>query len=443
MFRRLRLRLTLLYLLAAVFLTALINGGVYTLLRYSFQAAADQALQRKVDLGAQKLGPASTNATMPGLNSTEDGEGESGASGWTQPEPGEGEDRYDAELAPVFLVSLNAQGNPVSVAAGAAAPVAPDEGALRAAASSGRDLRTLVLPDGSRYRLLTARILTASGDVYLQAGRSLADQEAILQRSLLGMLILSAVIVVLLGWGSWLLAGRSLVPAQESWERQQAFVANASHELRTPLTLLRASAEVAQRKLDPASPGRPLLEDVLREADHMAGLVEDLLLLSRLDAGSVRLDAEPVNVHDLLREVVAPVERLAQDRSLQLELNAGPTTARGDRARLRQVVLILLDNALRHVPTGGWIRVACRQEGRAAIVTVADNGTGIAPEHLPHVFERFYSGDPGVSTGSGLGLSIARSLVEAMQGEIRLESRPGEGTCVTVVLPGGVPARPT
>ncbi len=103
-------------------------------------------------------------------------------------------------------------------------------------------------------------------------------------------------------------------------------------------------------------------------------------------------------------------------------------------------MLILLDNALRHVPAGGWIRVACHQEGQTAILSVADNGTGIAPENLPHVFERFYTGD-GESAGSGLGLSIARSLVQAMHGEIRLESRPGEGTRVTVVLPGAVVAR--
>lgn len=440
MFRRLRLRLTLLYLLAAVLLTALINGGVYTLLRYSFQAAADQALERKVELSAQNLGLASTSP--PVLAGTEEGEGESGDSVWTQPETGEADDRYDAELAPVFIVPLDAQGNRVPGVAGAAAPVAPDEDALRAAASSGRDLRTLVLPDGSRYRLLTTRILTPSGDVYLQAGRSLADQEAILRRSLAGMFILSAVIVILLGLGSWLLAGRSLVPAQEAWEKQQAFIANASHELRTPLTLLRASAEVAQRKLGPASPGNPLLDDVLREADHMAGLVEDLLLLSRLDAGSVPLEAEPVNVDDLLKDVVAPVERLALDRGLRLELNATPTCALGDRARLRQVVLILLDNALRHVPAGGWIRVACNQEGRTATIAVSDNGTGILPEHLPHVFERFYTGDPGDSAGSGLGLSIARSLVQEMHGEIRLESRPEAGTRVTVILPGTTPALP-
>jgi signal transduction histidine kinase len=440
MFRRLRLRLTLLYLLAAMLLTALINGGVYALLQYSFQAAADQALERKVALGAQTLGLARTSTRAPGPNGSEESDDGLGASGSPQVEGGEGEERYDAELAPVFIVPLDAEGKPVSVSAGAPAPVAPDEDALRAAVSSGRDLRTVELLDGSRYRLLTTRILTPSGNVYLQAGRSLADQEAILRRSLLGMLTLSSVSVVLLGWGSWLLAGRSLVPAQEAWDRQQAFVANASHELRTPLTLLRASAEVAQRKLGPSSPGSPLLEDVLREADHMAGLVEDLLLLSRLDAGSVRLEVGPVSVDDLLKEVVAPVERLAEDRNLELELTVRPTSARGDRARLRQIVLILLDNALRHVPAGGWIRVACHQEGHTATLSVADNGIGIAPENLPRVFERFYTGD-GESAGSGLGLSIARSLVQAMHGEIRLESRPGEGTRVTVVLPGAVVAR--
>ena len=167
----------------------------------------------------------------------------------------------------------------------------------------------------------------------MQAGRSLADQEAILRRSLLGMLTLSSVSVLLLGWGSWLLAGRSLVPAQEAWDRQQAFVANASHELRTPLTLLRASAEVAQRKLDPTSPSRPLLEDVLREADHMAGLVEDLLLLSRLDAGSVRLEVGPVSVDDLLKEVVAPVERLADDRQPRVGID-GEADERGEIGRV-------------------------------------------------------------------------------------------------------------
>jgi signal transduction histidine kinase len=435
MFSRLRLRLTLLYLLVALLLTALIDGGVYTLLRYSFQASTDQALQRKVEVGAQSLGLTAAGSTRQAVPSTEEIEDESAVSAEPNPSGGEEEDRYDADLAPVFLVPLDAQGNPVSVAAGAAAPVAPDEEALKSATESGRDLRTLVQLDGSRYRLLTTRVTTASGDVYLQAGRSLADQDAILRRSLFGMLAFSALMTLLLGWGSWLLAGRSLVPAQAAWERQQAFVANASHELRAPLTLLRASAEVAQRKLAPDSPTRPLLEDVLRETDAMAGLVEDLLLLSRLDAGAMRLEIQPVDIAALLRDVATPFEHVARDRGIQLEVNAAPATALGDWDRLRQVVLVLLDNALRYVPAGGWIRVSGAEAAGQAVIAVSDNGSGIAPEHLPHVFERFYRGDAQGSSGSGLGLSIARALVQAMHGEIHLESRPGEGTQVSIRLP--------
>jgi signal transduction histidine kinase len=435
MFSRLRLRLTLLYLLVAVLLTALIDGGVYALLRYSFQAATDQALQRKVELGAQSLGLTAANSTPRAVTSAGDSEGGEGTSAASNPSGDEGEDRYDAELGPVFLVPLDAQGNLVSVTAGAAAPVAPDEDALNSATESGSDLRTLVQQDGSRYRLLTTRVTTALGDVYLQAGRSLADQDAILRRSLFGMLAFSALMTLLLGWGSWLLAGRSLLPAQAAWERQQAFVANASHELRAPLTLLRASAEVAERKLPPESPSRPLLEDVLRETDAMAGLVEDLLLLSRLDAGAMRLEIQPVDIVALLRDMAAPFEHVARDRGIQLEVNATPTTGLGDGARLRQVVLILLDNALRYVPVGGWIRVSGAESAGQAVITVSDNGSGIAPEHLPHVFERFYRADDQGSGGSGLGLSIARALVQAMRGKIDLESRPGEGTRVTVCLP--------
>ncbi len=157
MFRRLRLRLTLLYLLAAMFLTALINGGVYALLQVSFQAATDQALERKVTLGAQALVLANTIPRAQGPNGSEESDDEQGASGSPQVEGGEGEERYDAELAPVFLVPLDAEGKPVSVSAGAPAPVAPDEEALRAAVGSGRDLRTVKLLDGRRYRLLTTR----------------------------------------------------------------------------------------------------------------------------------------------------------------------------------------------------------------------------------------------------------------------------------------------
>jgi len=429
MFSRLRLRLTLLYLLAALLLTALIDGGVYVLLQSSFRASTDAALRRKVEVGVLSLAP-----TVPGQEPQGEADGETEDAG-AQLHGNEVEEPFDAELAPVFLVPLDVQGNSVSMIGGAAAPVPPDEEALRSASESGQDLRTLVLPDGSRYRLLTEKVSTATGPIYLQAGRSLADQEAILRRLLVGILAYSALTTLLLGWGSWHLAGRSLLPAQQAWEKQQAFVANASHELRAPLTLLRASAEVAQRKLAPDSPTHPLLEDVLRETDVMARLVEDLLLLSRLDAGALRLEMEPIDVAGLLREVSSSFERVASDRAIRVEVSLTPATALGDRARLRQVILILLDNALRHVRPGGWIRVASGIDSGRVTITVSDNGTGIPSEHLPHVFERFYRGDSGDPGGSGLGLSIARGILQAHHGEIELDSHPEQGTRVTLRLP--------
>jgi signal transduction histidine kinase len=444
MFSRLRLRLTLLYLAAALLLTALIDSGVYALLRYSFQTSTDQALERKIELNAQSVVLTEATATATGIaRAGEDEEDVEGAGGEEDEGPAavsrsvqeEEEPGYDAELAPIFLVPLDDGGNSASATPGAPAPLAPNEDALQAATETGRDLRTFIGSDGTRYRILTVRVTTSTGDVYLQAGRSLADQEAILRRSFLGMLVFSALITLLLGWASWLLAGRSLVPAQIAWERQQAFVANASHELRAPLTLLRASAEVAERKLPEGSPSRPLLEDVLRETDGMARLVEDLLLLSRLDAKAVRLNLQPVDLALLLREVGGPFERVAAEHGLRFELDALPVRALGDGARLRQVILTLLDNALRHVPDGGWIRASCEEDGNHAVVLVSDNGSGISPEHLTHVFERFYRADDQGSTGSGLGLSIAHGLVQMMHGEIRLESPPGQGTRVTVRLP--------
>jgi signal transduction histidine kinase len=498
MFSRLRLRLTLLFLLAGMVLTALIAGGVYGLLRYSFETATDQALQRKVELGAiglqvqPTLPPALEPApqptrkptreptreptlqpTRPSSGESEDSEdagvtvrtsggGGSDAAATGQSEDSEGgglaspatggggsgaaatgeheDDRYDAELAPIFLVPLDAQGRIVGSTVGTAPPLAPDAAGVSAAESTGSDWRTLVQPDGTTYRLLTKRVLTSAGPVYLQAGRSLADQQRILQQLVLWILGLSAVTTLFLGWGSWWLAGRSLGPAQQAWERQQAFVANASHELRTPLTLLRASAEVAQRRLPQASPSAPLLQDVLRETDHMAALVEDLLLLSRLDAGALPMDIAPLEVAGLFNGLESSAIQLAQERGVSLTFEAGQARVLADPVRLRQVLLVLIDNALRHTSSGGQVRVEAKPGLKTVRLVVRDNGSGIAPEHMPHVFERFYRADPERSSGSGLGLPIARSMVLGMHGEIHLASTPGQGTAATVTLPAAAKA---
>jgi signal transduction histidine kinase len=291
---------------------------------------------------------------------------------------------------------------------------------------------------GATIRLLTYRAPAGAGPALLQLGRPLADQERALRQVLLGLLALGGGAVLLLGAGSWWLAGRSLRPVQESWARQRGFVANASHELRAPLTLLRASAEVALRRA-PAGDAeqRALLGDVLDECDHMARLVDDLLLLSRLDARRLPLDCRAVPLAPLLADVARQVARVADERGVAVDA-AGAGSAWADAARLRQVLLILLDNALRHTPRGGRITLTARPEGQRARLTVADTGAGIAPEHLPRIFERFYraaQAREATGEGAGLGLAIAKALVEAQRGAIGVASQPGRGTTVSITLP--------
>jgi signal transduction histidine kinase len=354
----------------------------------------------------------------------------------------DGEEFFDADLAAIFVLPLNAQGaisydpNPYAL------PMAPDLAAAAAAQANGSDWRTVKLADGTRVRLLSYRVGGSNEAAVLQLGRALGEQDRVLTQLQRGLLVLGGICALGLAAGSWWLAGRSLVPTQRAWEQQQAFVANASHELRTPLTLLRASAEVALRGLPPEDGDRrELLGDVLQECDHMSRLVEDLLLLSRLDSGRLTLERKPVDLPDLFSDVERQVGRLAAERQVGLHVAAqNGDVAYADPTRLRQIVLILLDNALRHTPPGGLVQLDALRQGRQVTITVADNGRGIAPEHQEHVFERFYRGNSsppakGENGGSGLGLAIAKGLVIAMHGQISLDSQPGQGTRMSLTLP--------
>jgi signal transduction histidine kinase len=346
---------------------------------------------------------------------------------------------YDAELAAIVVLPLDQTGTVLFTSGAAAVPLTPDVDALQAALATGNDLRTVTLADGRRVRLLTYRLTRDDGPVALQLGRVLSDQEQVLGQLTFGLLGLGSLSMALVGIASWWLAGGALRPAQEAWERQQRFIASASHELRTPLTLIRASAEVALRGARPDDADqRELLVDVLAESDHMRRLVDDLLTLSRLDSGKLPLTMNPVELSPLCFELQRQVARLGAERGVDVAVVDAAGSVQADPERLRQVLLILLDNALRHTPAGGRVALAAAGEGRLIRLSVSDTGCGIAPEHLPHIFERFYRADPArgrESGNAGLGLAIAKGLVEAMGGQIGATSTPGHGTTVWLTLP--------
>ena len=229
--------------------------------------------------------------------------------------------------------------------------------------------------------------------------------------------------------------------------RQKRFVSDVSHELRTPLTALGGGLEMLMLGADAGNPEaqRRLLRGMYAETERMRRLVEDLLTLARLDEGHLPLRPATIDVVALLREVAEQAERLASGQIVRRDLPDGRLLVRTDADRLRQVLLNLVENALKFTPAGGTITLTAQRSTKGAgdriLVIVRDTGSGIPPEALAHVFDRFYRADfararstaqPG---GSGLGLAIAKSLIEAQGGTIAIDSVVGTGTTVTLSLP--------
>ena len=216
------------------------------------------------------------------------------------------------------------------------------------------------------------------------------------------------------------------------------FIADVSHELRTPLTVLRGNAEVGLLRRDDAH--AEILEEIVEESTRMTKMVEDLLFLARSDSATVPLDLERVPAATFLAEVAGRAEILARERGaeLEVELLLSEGELEVDRNRIEQVVLILVDNAAKYGPPEGRIVLSSKTDSGKLCVAVVDEGSGIPEADLPHIFERFYRVDKTRARkqgGTGLGLPIARTIVEAHGGRIEAKSRVGEGTRMTIYLP--------
>jgi signal transduction histidine kinase len=215
-------------------------------------------------------------------------------------------------------------------------------------------------------------------------------------------------------------------------------VADASHELRTPVAVIRNKAGIAL--LDPPQLAETVtaLREIRTETERLSLLLTNLLTLARGDEGQAKFEREVVSLDRLVETVVAVTEGLAAHHRIRLEVQIlQPISIMGDEARLIQVVLNLLENAIRYTNPGGRVRIELAQTRTAVSLTVRDTGIGIAPEHVPHIFERFYRAAPvhRQTGGSGLGLSIVAWIVQSHGGSIAVESQVGRGSCFTVTLP--------
>jgi heavy metal sensor kinase len=331
-------------------------------------------------------------------------------------------------------------------------------------------------------RVLTQPVREAGRVTSLvQVGMSLETVAMTRRRFLLVMATVLPLALLFAGGGGWLLARRALRPVDRMTEatrrisaehlserlettgsddeldrlavtlndmlgrldaafRQvRQFSADASHELQTPLTILKGELEVALRAPRSSDEYRRVLASALEESERVARLVEGLLLLSRADAGVLRMDRQPVDLAELVVEVGESARVLAEAQGVALEFKSvTPVTIDGDGAHLRRLFLNLVDNGIKYTPAGGRVTLTLQRDGAWAALYITDTGIGLAPEEQERIFQRFYRTPDAVAhgkEGSGLGLCIARSIATAHGGRISVESAPGHGSTFMVFLP--------
>jgi heavy metal sensor kinase len=331
---------------------------------------------------------------------------------------------------------------------------------------------------------LYSRTLTNKGKpvAVIQVGESLSNLHTLLHQLVAALLVVGFLVLASCAAGSYWLAARSFAPIQrlaetarkikaedlhqrvpvppvrdevqylamtlnsmldsldQAFSRQRQFVADASHELRTPVAVIRNKAGVALLEPPRLDETVTALQEIRTETERLTFLLTDLLTLARGDEGRARFGREVVQLDRLVETVAATTEVLADERRIQLALRIPhPVTVVGDEARLIQVVMNLLDNAIRYTKPGGRVWVSVEQTDDSARLIVRDTGSGIAPEHLPHIFERFYRADPTRrrtgGSSSGLGLSIVEWIARTHGGSVEVESQVGQGSCFTVTLP--------
>jgi signal transduction histidine kinase len=225
----------------------------------------------------------------------------------------------------------------------------------------------------------------------------------------------------------------------ENLERSRRdLVANVSHELKTPITAIRAHLENVLDGVEEPDPAT--LQVMLAQTERLSRLIDQLLELSRLESGELPLRREDVELGPLVSQVLSEIEVARSDRGVEVssDVPADLPAIEADRERVHQVLFNLLDNAVRFTPNGGSVTVSAERHDGSVEVRVADTGVGISPEHLPRLFERFYRADPARSRddgGTGIGLAIARSVVEAHGGHITAASEPGAGSVFAFDLP--------
>ena len=413
--RRLRRRLTVWYVVTLCAILLLLGGGLFVAIRRQLSMQLDVSLQ---------------GATAELVRAARIREMEAGARGRVV------DAVEELHIPDRTLFLLDTAGRPVTPDT---APAWVQDAARATRSTLTREVAS-EKPTEVQLRLRAERFTLASGAPMVAV--AVADQVELEDRyaaliAAFGAAALVAVVLVALG-GSFLVQ-QSLKPIERSIAYMRRFMADAAHEMRTPLTVIRSRAEVALQQPRSAGEFAEAMQGVAAETRRLGRIVDDLLTLARADAGERPLERQRVFLDDVVSDAAGAARALAQARGVEVsidEFEEAPVD--GDTALLHQLAMLLLDNAVKFTPAGGHVSIRVGSaDGRARLV-VQDSGPGIPADQLPHIFERFYRGDParsrGPEAGAGLGLAIARWIVEMHHADIQVTSGAETGTRMTVVF---------
>jgi heavy metal sensor kinase len=447
-----RLRLTLWYSAVLLAGLALFGGGMWLALEHRLMAQVDTRLEQRVD----------------GLRAALNIEGGHAGREQLQEELSE----FIREVPEGGFIQL-------SDARGSLLPPSPPEGDFTMTPGGDSTVFSTVTRNGRPYRILTTRIRDGANNYQVLVATSLEDTSMVMRDFRALLLFMAPTVLLMACFGGYWISGRALAPVDEitrvarsisvqnlsrrlaiprtgdeiqrmseTWnevlerldsavKRIRQFTADASHELRTPLALIRATAELALRRERQPEEYQRWLREIQTEAERMTELTESLLALARADSGA-GMPLSKTDLNQVVQQVVGASAAAAESKGIVLRADtaAGAAVAQANESAIRRLLLTLIDNALKHTPSGGTVTVSTALAGDGVTLAVRDTGEGIPPAALPHVFERFFRADTarGSGSGVGLGLSIAQAIAQAHGSQIVVESEPGSGARFALLL---------